>query len=255
MIVRPLTPFDATAARVISDDDAALIQERRAYLQAGHVQQWPLSGLAYGTPAVRSITGGLWYRDLGFAKLALLNRGVALVDHWPAILLERDIPVGVLAWQANEGALGGQDWESTFYSTVMTEDQDEGQRELSGDTWIFEVAVGVPGFSNVTNQEALRFYNRIGGVLSRVGHMSVSHIEESWIPGRYSTLRFTVEGGVGPYTFEMSKDSPDWMTALAAQLVHLTPPVTTPTDLYVGTLIVTDANGLVVRAPVTINMQ
>ena len=254
MMERPFNPDDFTAARILTDADRQTIAERQILLVKEHNRQWPLPGLSYGAPSLRSLEGGLWYRDLGFAKVALLNRGVALLDHWSVIEQERNIPVGVLAWQCSESQIvTDRNWESTFYHTVTTEAQDEAELRLSGGLWIFKTVPAVPGFSVITNQEALRFYQRIGGVLSHVGHMSVSHITEGWVAGRSATIAFTVSGGVPPYTYTMSDDSPDWLTP-SALVMDISPPVITPDGVYIGQLLVTDSNGLVVRSPVTITL-
>ena len=256
MIVRPLNPDDLTSVRVVSDADKGLIVERQSWLISEHKTQWPLTGLSYGAPPPRSLGGGLWYRDLGFAKIALLNRGVALLDHWSVIEQERNIPVSVLAWQCSESEIvTSRNWENTFYHTVTTEDQDEAELRLSGGLWIFKTVPAVPGFSAITNQEALRFYQRIGGVLPYVGHMRVSHIDERWVDGRSATVTITVSGGVPPYAYAMSPDSPTWITYLGDGVVDISPPVFTPAGEYLTSLVVTDSNGLSVPGNIRITID
>ena len=250
MIVRPLTPYDATSARVLSDAHLETIRERRAYIFREHQIQWPLPGLSYGSLAYRSLEGGLWYRDLSFAKIALLSRGATLLDHWEAIKRERDLPVSVLAWQCSEEALGsGSNWESIFYRTLQTEDQDEGQRRLSGDTWTFSPVADVPGFSAISNQEALYFYRRVGGVLPHVEHINFETVHIVTGPGRPAvTHQVVVDGGVTPYVYRLI-DAPEWITLGDTGLLRATPGLTVRRGVHAFTVEVTDANGLRVNIP------
>ena len=54
---------------------------------------------------MRTLPGALWLRELGFAKLALINRGAPLLDFWTEIERERDIPPSVLAWECDVSSL------------------------------------------------------------------------------------------------------------------------------------------------------
>ena len=251
MIERPLAPYDGAAVRAITAEQASLIEERRDYLRVVHREQFPGVSLVCGPPP-RTIAGAVWQRELGFGKLALVNRGAVLLDFWTQVQRERDIPPSVLAWESHEGLLVGRNWHSTFYRTVFAADQLETERSLNDGLWIFATVEDMPGFSAITEQEARRFYHHIGGVLPHVGHMSVEHIEAHWVGGRVSTVLSSVAGGVPPYAFAMSAESPTWMRALTHALISVAPPVGTPIGSHVGHLVVTDSLGLVVRAPITI---
>ena len=254
MIERELTPYDGNSSRDITAEQAALIEERRDYLRVVHREQFPGPSLVHD-PSPRTIAGAIWQRELGFGKLALLSRGAALLDYWPAIERERNIPPSVLAWESTEGILVAQNWEGSFYRTVYPADQIATEVELYGGRWIFGTVEGLPSFSLILEQEALRFYHHIGGVLPHVGHMSVGHISERWVGGRSAFASTTVSGGVPPYSYAMSPDSPSWITALAGPSVRIAPPVLTERATYVGHLLVTDSLGLVVDAPVTVTVE
>ena len=198
MIERALDPYDATSDRVISADDTALIEERRDYLYEVHRLTFPGAALLVSPPP-RTIAGAIWMRELAFAKLALLNRGTALLDHWPAIERERDIPPGVLAWESGEAILGRQAWGSTFYRTVFTADQLDSERTLNGGRWIFATIDDLPGFSNI----------RAGGAALLPPHRrraaTVSHrfepIALSGAAGRPGAVIARVRVTVPPYTY------------------------------------------------------
>ena len=135
---------------------------------------------------------------------------------------------------------------------MFTTDQDELERRLNGGRWIFAAVEDLPGFSAITEQEALRFYNHIGGSLPHVHHMSVEHVEEHWVGGRASTVTPTISGGTPPYSYALSTDSPAWMAVLLNGVISVAPPVGTSSGPHIGRLVVTDSLGRVVRAPITI---
>ena len=255
MIERALDPYDATSDRVISADDTALIEERRDYLYEVHRLTFPGAALLVSPPP-RTIAGAIWMRELAFAKLALLNRGTALLDHWPAIERERDIPPGVLAWESGEAILGRQAWGSTFYRTVFTADQLDSERTLNGGRWIFATIDDLPGFSNISEQEARRFYHHIGGVLPHVSHISFEPIALSGAAGRPGAViaRAVVAGGVPPYTYVLV-GAPSWAAVSVTGFFTLTDvPVDAPTAGLAFSVRIIDSNGLTMLVPVTVNI-
>ena len=111
MTERALDPYDATSDRVISADDYGAhrgaprlpLRDTPAYLP------WGLRCLSARHPAPSRAR--FWLRELAFAKLALLNRGVALIDHWDAIERERGHParragVGVRGSDSRQAGVG-----------------------------------------------------------------------------------------------------------------------------------------------------
>ena len=255
MTERALDPYDATSDRVISADATALIEERRAYLYEIHRLTFPGAALLVSPPP-RTIAGAIWLRELAFAKLALLNRGVALIDHWDAIERERNIPPGVLAWESGEAILGRQAWGTTCYRTVFAEDQFPSDRQLNDGRWIFATIPDLPGFSNISEQEARRFYHHIGGVLPHVGHISFEPVALSAAAGRPGSVvnPVAVSGGVPPYTYVLV-DAPAWAAVSSTGFVSVTNvPVAEKREIVEFAVRVTDANGLAVVVPISVTI-
>ena len=253
---RILNPFDGTSTREISPSDLRLIEERRSYLHEEHIRQTlnPRS-IHLLSAGARTLESSLWNRELGFGKIALVNRGVDLLDHWITIKRERDIPIGVLAWEVNVTQLINQNWNSVFYSTVFTDEQDETSRELYRGRWIFVRASGVLGFSAITNQEALRFYHRIGGHMPHVWHMSVAPRIVSVAPGDTVMPRVSVSGGVAPYEYSLGFDPVvPWIAVSSGGVIIIAHPGTPTEDRFESVINVTDANGTKAHARLVINV-
>ena len=193
-----------------------------------HADQRRLAQSSVLTPwAARNVIGGaLWLRELAFAKLAILSRGAALIDYWPEIKRERDIPIQTLAWEVDsiQFARSGLNWGNTLYRYVMTEDQDASTRRLNGDRWIFRSIANLPGFSTVPHQEALYFYGAIGGDIPHFHHIQVTPPSRkvTMVGGGRYTVQFRSEGGEPPILWSVS--GPDWMTIDGTGLVTLAPP-------------------------------
>ena len=208
------------------------------------------------SPPPRTLAGAIWQRELGFAKLALLNRGAALLDHWPALERERDIPPGVLAWECSVADLLSHVWESTFYRTVYTEEQIDTERTLHEGRWIFALITDLPGFSNISEQEARRFYHHIGGQLPHVSHMSADPIEMMVVAGRPGTIakQMAGVGGVTPYDYALI-GAPAWARVSSTGYFSVIDvPVSAPPDGLSFFVRVTDSNGLSMLVPVRVDI-
>ena len=220
--------FDMTSGRSISIADRETIEERRTYLRLVHKEQRRAAGVAVLTPwAANNVLGGvLWLRELGFAKLALINRGAPLIDHWDAIKRERDIPVQTLAWEIGESEFARRalNWQSILYRHVMASQQDRTTLALNGGYWVFRSIANLPGFSTIPSQEALHFYGEIGGDIPHFHHIQVTppHRGVRMLGGATHTVQYQVEGGEPPIVWSVA--GPEWMTISDTGLVTLTPP-------------------------------
>ena len=227
--------FDQTAGRTIAAADLETIAERQAYLRLVHKEQSRLAGAAVLAPwASTNLMGGvLWLREIGFAKLALLDRGAPLIDHWNAIKRERDIPVETLAWEIAESEYSRRalNWGSTLYRHVMASQQDRTTLALNGGYWVFRSIPNLPGFSTVPSQEALHFYGEIGGDIPSFHHIQVLPPARAitMVGGGTYTVQYQAEGGEPPIVWSIA--GPEWMNISDTGLVTLTPP-----ELPAGTL-------------------
>ena len=221
--------FEITASRVFTDEQVALIEERRGYLTTMHHEQRRMAHSSVLSPwaARNSIGGALWLRELGFAKLAILSRGAALIDHWAAIKRERDMPVQVLAWEVSESefARSSLGWESDFYRHIMAADQDTLTRRLNRNRWIFgNMDDDFPGFSVIPSQEAMYFYGHVGGDIPYYYHIQVlpSARAITMVGGGTFKVQFRSEGGEPPIVWSIA--GAEWMTISDTGLVNLAPP-------------------------------
>ena len=224
--------FDLTPGRVFTDDEVALIEERRAYLRLMHKEQQRMCGSDVITPwASSGILGGvMWLREMGFAKIAILNRGAALIDKWFDIKRERDIPVQVLAWEVGdiEIARGALDWESNLYRHIEASVQDRQTLELNEGFWVFRPIPDLPGFSTIPTPEAMFFYRSVGGDIPHFFHIQVTppYRGVTMVGGGTHTVQFMSDGGELPITWSVA--GPEWMTIDATGLVTLAPPELAP---------------------------
>ena len=219
--------FDFTPDRAIIDADLALIEERRDYLRAEHKEQARASApILTSAGSLRSIGGALWSREMGFAKVALLNRGALLLDHWAAIKRERDMPLRILAWEVADVifARATVAWGSAFGKYVLTSEQDASTRTLNGGRWIFEENDDLPGFSTIPDQEAMFFYGEVGGEFQEFLHPQITpHTRDFTMTGGTTAItRFYVVGGEPPIVWSIS--GPDWITIADNGIVSLAPP-------------------------------
>ena len=162
----------------------------------------------------------------------------------------------VLPSHGSETDLFSRVWETIFYRTVFPEDQLPTERTLNEGRWIFALVDDMPGFSNISEQEARRFYHHIGGQLPHVSHMSVDPIEMSAVAGRPGTIakQMAVEGGVPPYAYELV-EAPAWASVSGSGYFTLTDvPVDAPTDGLSFFVQVLDSNGLTMLVPVTVDI-
>ena len=250
--------FDMNAARVISPADTALIESRRQLLRVIHIQQLgsPRTSLVFDAGSVATIEGKLWARELGFAKLAIINRGAALLDHWPAIYGERQIPPRVLAWEVDEAGFARTDFSNTFYLTVRARDQDATQLRLHGGRWIFADPADVPGFSVVSDQEAKFFYGHVGGVEHADLH---PQMRTPWNlatqAGRTINVDLSVTGGVPPFTWRVESHAIGWLTVTEAGVATFAPPITLRPGTYNLVVAARDSAGTVAHSEVNLDIR
>ena len=159
------------------------------------------------------------------------------------ILRERTIPIGVLAWESALDSIGAQAWNRTFYRTVMAADQDEATRTLHGGLWTFVADPDTPGFSGISDQEAWRFYRRIGGTLTSEDHFRMYPIRQEFkmAAGRSSTYQLTHEGGGGGNAWWLLGTLPTWLTIGFPGLITADPPRGTTYD-HTFSVMVRDEN-------------
>ena len=218
--------FDLTPDRTIIPADLALIEQRRGYLRAIHKEQARDAELILDPGGnLRSVGGALWSREMGFAKAALLNLGAPLIDQWPAIKRERDMPVRILAWEVPDSVFSRAPvaWESAFGKYVLTQEQDPLTQQLNGG-WIFVTNDDIPVFRTVSNQEAQFFYAEIGGEFTEFSHPQIHpHTRDfTMVGGTTAIARFYATGGEPPIVWSIS--GPDWITITEAGIVSLAPP-------------------------------
>ena len=147
-------------------------------------------------------------------------------------------------------------WESTFYRTVYTEEQIDTERTLHEGRWIFALITDLPGFSNISEQEARRFYHHIGGQLPHVSHISADPIEMMAVAGRPGTIakQMVVEGGVPPYDYALV-GAPAWARVSSTGYFSVIDvPVSAPVDGLSFFVRITDSNALTMLVPVRVDI-
>ena len=184
--------------------------------------------------SVRTLGGLALQRQYAFLKLAMLNDGRPLLNHWPEIRAELRIPWGVHYAHASEpawAAVSGQ-IESSFFMTKR-DGFDEVNLSLYGGKWL-PVPTDVPGFGVIELTDALEFVGLIGGQLPEVDRPHVpfrlAAPRLSVVPGEVVTHQLEVEGaGEFPVVFEDKTDPPrGWASVLSMGLIRLAPVAALP---------------------------
>ena len=241
MISRQPSTFPAAPSEVPNAEQVAQIETRRQYLRDMHaaVLEDEVFKIMLDPTGRRSIGGVLWQRELGFAKLALINQGRPLIDHWDVIKAERDMPPKIIAWECDETEFSrALDWQTTFYKVLTSDEQDETQRTLHGGTWIFQPVPALPGFSVVSDQQAIRFYNHIGGDMLHHEHITVRpeshgfHLQA----GATETMTFVANGGEPPITWSL-RNAPTWVSISPQGILTIAPPLSAVPDAHSFTVI------------------
>ena len=122
--------------------------------------------------------------------------------------------------------------------------------------WIFALITDLPGFSNISEQEARRFYHHIGGQLPHVSHMSADPIEMMVVAGRPGTIakQMAVVGGVPRYDYALV-GAPAWARVSSTGYFSVIDvPVSAPPDGLSFFVRVTDSNGLSMLVPVRVDI-
>ena len=245
------TPFSAA--------DTALIEKRRIEIILTireRMLEAPYLLLARNDTVSQG--GIMHHRQLGFAKIALINRGQPLVTHWNEIRAELEIPWQVHYWEAAPTAwssVAGIRLESAFYRTRR--DLTDEETALYDKRWLPADIPGMPGFGAVLHEEAVHFLGLIGGQHPHVDHPPISfrdyHLQMS---GSFITVNLTryVELGVAPFHFELLATDYTWASMTAEGVLTLRPPTETPHGDYEFALKVTDAEGYTATGTATISL-
>ena len=186
--------------------------------------------------SIRTLGGIVLQIQYSLVKLAMVNNGRALLNHWPEIRAELRIPWGVRFANMSEAAWRtvSDQIESALFMTKR-DGFDEVNIGLYGGKWL-PVATDVPGFgADLSGQEeislsdVLEFVGLVGGQHPEVDRPHVpfrlSAPRLKAVPGEVATHQLDVEGtGEFPVLFEDKTDPPrGWATVGETGLIRLAP--------------------------------
>ena len=210
--------------RTFTPEQKALIEERqtiiRDILRAAYEEQ---QFIALTTAqSLRSRGGVTRERLLVFGKLALLNRGAALIEQWESINAELIIPWSVHYWEIAVASWASRGVNATFLRTNMS--PSPADTTLYGEGWTSEADTDVPGVSTVDDSDVFHWLGFVGGDPPHFHHIEVSPPirKITMLGGAKYTVQFRAEGGEPPIVWSIS--GPEWMTIDATGLVTLAPP-------------------------------
>ena len=209
--------------RTFTPEQEALIEERqtliRDTLRAAYEEQQFIA-LTTGQ-SLRSRGGVTRERLLVFGKLALLNRGAALIEQWEAINAELIIPWNVHYWEMALTAWAGRD-VNAFMHTNMSPTPAE--TTLYGEGWTPETDTDVPGVSTVDDSDVFHWLGCVGGDPPHFHHIAVTPLVRkiTMLGGATYTVQFQADGGEPPIVWSIA--GPEWMTISDTGLVSLNPP-------------------------------
>ena len=210
--------------RTFTSEQEALIEERqtliRDILRAAYEE--PQFILLTTGQGLRSRGGVTWERLLVFGKLALINRGAALIEQWEAINAELAIPWTVHYWEMALPSWTSRAVTTTFLRTNMA--PSEAETTLYGEGWTPATDSDVPGVSAVDDSDVFHWLGFVGGDPPYFHHLQVTPPTRAVTivgGGRY-TVQFRAEGGEPPITWSIS--GPEWLTVDDTGLVTIAPP-------------------------------
>ena len=198
--------------------------------------------------------GQTWLRIMMLGKVCLINGGQALLDYWPEIKAELDIPWAIHHYERPIGEVWRRtSMNRTFYTTVKNPDAQA--IELSGEGWHPQQLVGAPGFSSIEEDDVQLWLGWIGGDLPEEAHpmLSPRHLSIIAVAGSTEVNTFSVEGGVAPFVWSVI-GLPSWVTVDQAGVVTAAPPVRVGALTKSGHVQAVGANGVVAAAELNVRV-
>lgn len=248
----------------LSKTEDALVKFRQDHI-AERVNS-VLTDVSFATLAtptnIRSKGGIAFLRQIGFAKLALLNGGRSLLTHWPEIKREVDIPWNVHYYQKSLAAWVAQssELESRFFSS-KTSDFSATELQLYGGGWLPFRADDIPGFALVETDDALKFARVVDGTVNqRQGTFNILD------PGTLDaisgeTREYDIHTGAAePFvSFELDEFAPVWVAieglmSISGKLI-LSPSLVIVNGAYSFDLLATDGFGNTADRFVTVEVK
>lgn len=256
---RVLDPHDHKPTQTITSGNVRNIEKRRTYLRQVHREVAGEGDSVNPLFLTGSVGAALWKRELMFARVALVNRGAGLITHWGTIEKERMVAPRNIAWEAQQAALLSAKFEENFLITRTA----EAQVALTDGLWNFGTVDPLGSLDEVTEQEALYFYRRVGGMNPAHEHISIQTRTTTLTAGTVSAVgTWPPTGGVPPYTYKLFGSPPSWAT-IASQTgtTTLRPPADfefpegEDTAEVVIWIEVKDANGTLARTTLTVTVE
>ena len=244
----------------ISEADLAIITERQQnIIRVVRERLYDPPYLSLKDNSVVTQGGIMHHRQVAFAKIALINRGRALLSHWDDIRFELEIPYQVHYWEASESAwrVVGRRLESELFRTRM-DGGDVTSRRLYGGRWVPEVIAALPGFGVIPQEDAYHFLGKVGGQLPHVGHplgtLIVRNGAVTVARGSPTTTTLEVIGGSSPFTYAIESGRGFVVVAPSTGVITITPIGSLATGTYRIVFVVTDSLSQVVRAALLVTV-
>ena len=254
---RPVHNFIGTT---ISEADLAIITQRQQdIIRIVRGRLHDPSYLSLKDNSIATQGGIMHHRQVAFARIALINRGRALLSHWDDIRFELEIPYQVHYWEASEAAwrVVGMRLERELFRTRM-DGGDATSRQLYGGRWVPEVIDAIPGFGVIPQEDAYHFLGMIGGQLPHIDHPlgTLSARSGEATVARLSALTTTLEviGGSPPYTYAIESGRGFVTVDASTGIIRIGPSDLFASGTYRVTLVVTDSISQVVRAVLLVTL-
>ena len=248
---RPVHNFIGTT---ISESDLAIIAGRQQdIIRVVRERLHDPSYLSLKDYSIVTQGGIMHHRQVAFAKVALINRGRALLSHWNDIKLELNIPYQVHYWESSELAwrVIGTRLESELFRTRM-DGGNKVSRRLHGGRWVPEVIAGLPGFGAIPREDAYHFLGMIGGQLPHIDHplgtLSVRGGEITVVRSASQTISLEVIGGSPPFTYAIENGRGFVTVESSTGVITVSPSDLFAAGEYRTLLVVTDSVDQVARA-------
>ena len=186
------------------------------------------------------------HRQVAFARIALINRGRALLSHWDDIRFELEIPYQVHYWEVSEAAwrVVGMRLERELFRTRM-DGGDATSRRLYGGRWVPEVIDAIPGFGVIPQEDAYHFLGMVGGQLPHVDHPLGTLVVRSGAVtvarGTPTAASLEVIGGSPPFTYAIEGGRGFIVVDPSTGVVTITPIDPFTPGEYRTMLVVTDS--------------
>ena len=200
--------------------------------------------------------GQTWLRTMMLGKVCLINGGQALLNYWPEIKAELDIPWAIHHYERPNGEAWRRStsMNRTFYTT--NKNPDEQAVELNGEGWHPQQLIGAPGFSAIEEDDVQLWLGWIGGDLPEEAHpmLSPRHLSIIAVAGSTEVNSFSVEGGIAPFVWSVV-GLPSWVTVDQDGAVTVAPPLRVGLPLISnGTVQAVGANGVTASAALNVRV-